>query len=86
MLLSTDACVAPVLSLHEAADHPHVAARGSVVERDGRLRPGPAPRFGGHAAAGDRPVYAPGADTAAVLAAAGVDATALLEAGTAIQR
>jgi hypothetical protein len=31
-------------------------------------------------------VYAPGADTAAVLAAAGVDATALLEAGTAIQR
>ncbi|MBV2362006.1 CaiB/BaiF CoA transferase family protein [Streptomonospora nanhaiensis] len=42
----TDACVQPVLSMPEAAAHPHVRARGSVVEKDGRLYPGPAPRFG----------------------------------------
>ncbi|GAB3450357.1 CaiB/BaiF CoA-transferase family protein [Streptomonospora sediminis] len=41
----TDACVQPVLSMAEAADHPHVRARGSVVRNDGRLYPGPAPRF-----------------------------------------
>jgi alpha-methylacyl-CoA racemase len=41
----TDACVAPVLSLTEAAAHPHVVARGSVVVRDGVAQPGVAPRF-----------------------------------------
>jgi alpha-methylacyl-CoA racemase len=81
----TDACVAPVLSLTEAASHPHVAARGSVVERDGLLRPGPAPRFPAHPGGTDRPAYAPGADTRAVLAAAGVDVDALLAAGAAVQ-
>jgi alpha-methylacyl-CoA racemase len=81
----TDACVAPVLSLTEAASHPHVAARGSVVERDGLLRPGPAPRFPAHPGDADRPAYAPGADTRAALAAAGVDVDALLSAGAAVQ-
>jgi alpha-methylacyl-CoA racemase len=82
----TDACVAPVLSLHEAARHPHVAARGSVVERDGTLRPGPAPRFSHHAVGSDRPAYAPGADTCAVLKAAGLDVDDLLAHGAAVQR
>ncbi|MDX8483008.1 CaiB/BaiF CoA-transferase family protein [Mesorhizobium sp. VK24D] len=42
---STDACVAPVLSLTEARDHPHNRARQSFV-RSGRLeRPAPSPRF-----------------------------------------
>ena len=41
----TDACVAPVLPLTEAARHPHLAARGTYVERDGVLQPAPAPRF-----------------------------------------
>lgn len=41
----TDACVAPVLSLTEAKDHPHNRARQSFV-RSGRLeRPAPSPRF-----------------------------------------
>src|SRR4051812_2107923 len=44
----TDACVAPVLGLREAAGHPHVAARGSVRELDGILQPGTAPPFSGH--------------------------------------
>ena len=40
-----DACVAPVLTLGEAASHPHIGARGLVVERDGVPQPAPAPRF-----------------------------------------
>jgi alpha-methylacyl-CoA racemase len=41
----SDACVAPILGLREAADHPHLAARGTFVTRDGVLQPAPAPRF-----------------------------------------
>ncbi|MDX8450418.1 CaiB/BaiF CoA transferase family protein [Mesorhizobium captivum] len=42
---STDACVAPVLSMTEARDHPHNRARQSFA-RSGRLeRPAPSPRF-----------------------------------------
>ena len=41
----TDACVAPVLSLTEAAAHPHAAVRESFLEWDGVKQPGPAPRF-----------------------------------------
>lgn len=40
-----DACVTPVLSPEEAPDHPHMRARGSLVREDGRVVPGPAPRF-----------------------------------------
>lgn len=41
----TDACVTPVLAFGEVADHPHLAARGTVVERDGVAQAAPAPRF-----------------------------------------
>jgi alpha-methylacyl-CoA racemase len=41
----TDACVAPVLSLAEAPEHPHLAARGAFIERDGLRQAAPAPRF-----------------------------------------
>ena len=41
----TDICFAPVLSFSEAPDHPHNQARGSFVEVDGIMQPGPAPRF-----------------------------------------
>lgn len=41
----SDACVAPVLSLNEAPNHPHNAARRGYVEVDGITQPGPAPRF-----------------------------------------
>ena len=40
-----EACVAPVLSLSEVANHPHIAARGTIVGRDGVDQPAPAPRF-----------------------------------------
>ncbi|WP_188054216.1 CaiB/BaiF CoA transferase family protein [Sphingosinithalassobacter sp. CS137] len=45
LLEGTDACFAPVLSMSEAPDHPHNAARGSFIERAGVVQPGPAPRF-----------------------------------------
>jgi alpha-methylacyl-CoA racemase len=41
----TDACVAPVLSLTEAATHPHLAARETFVEVGGVIQPAPVPRF-----------------------------------------
>ncbi|HEY2775134.1 MAG TPA: CaiB/BaiF CoA-transferase family protein [Candidatus Binatia bacterium] len=45
VLEGSDACFAPVLTIAEAADHPHMAARGTFVRADGITRPGPAPRF-----------------------------------------
>ena len=41
----TDICFAPVLSFGEAPNHPHNKARGSFVEVEGIVQPGPAPRF-----------------------------------------
>jgi len=65
----SDACVAPVLGLREAANHPHIAARGTLVTRDGVLQPAPAPRFSATPAG---PVAAPPIlgqdDPAAILA------------------
>ncbi|GAA4885967.1 CaiB/BaiF CoA-transferase family protein [Saccharopolyspora cebuensis] len=62
----TDACVAPVLSMTEAADHPHVAARGTLTERDGVRQPAAAPRFSRTPNAPPGPVAAPGAHAAEV--------------------
>jgi len=45
LLEGTDACFAPVLTLTEAARHPHLRARGAFVEIDGVVQPAPAPRF-----------------------------------------
>jgi alpha-methylacyl-CoA racemase len=41
----SDACVAPVLRLSEAPDHPHHRARGSFVPVGRARQPAPAPRF-----------------------------------------
>ena len=41
----TDACVTPVLAFGEVAEHPHLAARATIVERDGVPQAAPAPRF-----------------------------------------
>jgi len=45
LLEGTDACFAPVLTLAEAPQHPHLAQRRTFVEVDGIVQPGPAPRF-----------------------------------------
>ncbi len=42
---ATDACVAPVLDLGEAARHPHNAARSTFTGENGALQPPRAPRF-----------------------------------------
>jgi alpha-methylacyl-CoA racemase len=41
----TDACVTPVLTFDEAPGHPHLAARGAIVEVDGLRQAAPAPRL-----------------------------------------
>ena len=41
----SDVCFAPVLSLTEAAEHPHNIHRKTFSELDGVLQPSPAPRF-----------------------------------------
>jgi alpha-methylacyl-CoA racemase len=41
----TDICFAPVLTMSEAPQHPHMTARGVFVERHGVTQPAPAPRF-----------------------------------------
>jgi alpha-methylacyl-CoA racemase len=45
LLEGTDACVAPVLTLDEVANHPHNRARRNTVDVGGVLQPAPAPRF-----------------------------------------
>lgn len=45
ILEGTDACFAPVMTLDEAKDHPHMKARGAFVEHGGRWHTAPAPRF-----------------------------------------
>jgi len=45
LFVGTDACVSPVLELHEAHADPHMAARSSHVTIDGVPHPVPAPRF-----------------------------------------
>ncbi|MEU1479560.1 CaiB/BaiF CoA-transferase family protein [Streptomyces sp. NPDC005760] len=83
---SSDACVAPVLSLREASDHPHIRARGTLVERDGVLQPAPAPRFSATPTALGSPPPVPGRHTADVLESWEVeDAEGLLSSGAAVQ-
>jgi len=45
LLEGSDACFAPVLPMSEAANHPHIKERGTIVEFEGLLQPAPAPRF-----------------------------------------
>jgi alpha-methylacyl-CoA racemase len=45
LFAGTDACVAPVLTMAEAPNHPHVAEWGTFVTFDDVTQPAPAPRF-----------------------------------------
>ncbi|MCQ4152529.1 CaiB/BaiF CoA transferase family protein [Rhodococcus qingshengii] len=63
---STDACVAPVLSPSEAATHPHLVHRETLVEADGIVQSAPAPRFSRTPAVQPAGAPVPGADNAAV--------------------
>ncbi|MCK0141050.1 CaiB/BaiF CoA-transferase family protein [Aliiroseovarius sp. F20344] len=48
ILEGTDACCAPVLSLAEAPNHPHNAARDSFTKLNGVTQPSPAPQLSEH--------------------------------------
>lgn len=67
----SDACLAPVLTMGEAVDHPHLRSRGTIVEREGVPQPAPAPRFSATPAGLDRPPAVPGQHTDEVLLAWG---------------
>ncbi len=83
-----DACVAPVLTLGEAAEHPHLRARETLVEHDGVVQPAPSPRLSRTPGAISGPPAAPGRHTRAALQDWGfsLDELAVLEAdGTVVQ-
>ena len=42
----TESCFAPVLTIDEAPQHPHLRARATYVDIDGVVQPAAAPRFG----------------------------------------
>jgi alpha-methylacyl-CoA racemase len=86
LLEGSDACFAPVLTLSEAAEHPHARERAAFVDVGGLRQPAPAPRFS--RSSPSTPAAAPeaGAHTEAVLAEAGFSAAeiaALLADGSA---
>jgi alpha-methylacyl-CoA racemase len=68
----TDACLTPVLSMWEAADHPHNAARETFVEVDGVVQPAPAPKFDRTPTQRPAPPAPTGGDTTAVLTELGL--------------
>ncbi|MEL7155549.1 MAG: CaiB/BaiF CoA-transferase family protein [Actinomycetota bacterium] len=64
----SDICFAPVLSMAEAPSHPHNVARGTFVEVEDVIQPGPAPRFSRTPGAVQRPPSDPGEHTDEILA------------------
>jgi alpha-methylacyl-CoA racemase len=78
---AADACGAPVLDVDELPHDPHLAARGTVLDFEGRLHASPAPRL-----SGQRPTVNPvgGTNAQEVLSPLGFSAaevTALVERG-----
>ncbi len=67
----TDVCFAPVLSMEEATEHPHMVARGTFTKVGGMTQAGPAPRFSRTEAEIQRPAAHPGQHSDEVLASFG---------------
>lgn len=86
LLEGTDACFAPVLRMSEAAEHPHITARRTIIEHDGMLQPAPSPRFSRTSAEIQGPAGVGGEHTDATLADWGFtdDEIAKLHAANAI--
>ena len=68
----TDVCYAPVLTMSEAREHPHMAARETFIDVADSPQPAPAPRYSGTATATPSPAPMPGDDTADILAQLGL--------------
>lgn len=86
VFVPSDACVAPVLSLTEAAEHPFNTSREVFPELAGHRQPAPAPRFSRTPAETDGVPVLPGGQTRAVLDDLGFDdAETLLKEGAVAQ-
>lgn len=68
VLEMTDVCFAPVLTMAEAAKHPQLQARQTIVTEFGVQQPAPSPRFSRTPGAIQRPPAWPGEHTDDVLA------------------
>src|SRR5690606_8024434 len=68
LMEGTDVCFAPVLSMDEAARHPHNVERGTFTEVAGITQPSPAPRFDRTPGSIQRPPAHAGQHTDEVLA------------------
>ena len=73
----SDVCFAPVLSMTEAPKHPHNRHRGTFIEDDGVIQPGPAPRFSRTPSKIQRPPARPGEHTEEALRDWGFSASEL---------
>ena len=81
----TDVCYAPVLTMSEAAEHPHNVARETFIEVAGDKQPAPAPRYSNTQNAIPEPAPMPGNDTDVILESLGMtesDRSLLRDAGT----
>jgi alpha-methylacyl-CoA racemase len=73
LMEGTDVCFAPVLTMSEAAEHPHNVERGTFIDVAGTIQPAPAPRFSRTRAAVASPPAHAGAHTREVLNDWGID-------------
>ncbi|MFA1538995.1 CaiB/BaiF CoA transferase family protein [Actinomadura monticuli] len=86
VFVPSDACVAPVLSMKEAAEHPFNTARDVFPELAGHRQPAPAPRFSRTVTETDGVPALPGGQTREVLDDLGFDDTeTLLKEGAVAQ-
>jgi alpha-methylacyl-CoA racemase len=84
LFAGTDGCVAPVLRMDEAVDHPHNVARSTFTRTAAAWQPSPAPRLSRTPSVIAGPPSRRGADTRAVLSDWGLpqaDADALVDSG-----
>jgi alpha-methylacyl-CoA racemase len=83
-----DACLAPVLTIDEAPEHPQMQAREVYAAFDGLRHPSPAPRFSRTPSMLRRPTPAPGQDSRQALVDWGIssDQVAALESVGAIMQ
>jgi alpha-methylacyl-CoA racemase len=87
LMEATDVCFAPVLTMSEAARHPHNVQRGTFVNSAGTMQPAPAPRFSRTSAEIALPPAHPGQHSVQILRDWGFDSAridSLIAAGAVV--